>query len=85
MVWVHEPGRRVGFAYRREASAVLADRLKEFANRKDIAVLALPRGGVPVGYAVARALEASQTTDDEVRQLLSRANARATPGITRSA
>ena len=64
---------------------VLADRLKEFANRKDIAVLALPRGGVPVGYAVAGALEASQTTDEEVRQLLSRANARATPGITRSA
>jgi len=31
-------------------------RLQEFANRDDILVVALPRGGVPVGFAVARAL-----------------------------
>jgi predicted phosphoribosyltransferase len=37
---------------------VLADRLNEFADRDDVVVLALPRGGVPVGYEVARALGA---------------------------
>jgi predicted phosphoribosyltransferase len=58
MDWVHPPRRRVGFADRREAGAVLAEGLKQFANRDDIVVLALPRGGVPVGYEVARALGA---------------------------
>src|SRR5207253_11426913 len=29
-----------------------------YAGRKDLIVLALPRGGVPVGYEVARALDA---------------------------
>jgi predicted phosphoribosyltransferase len=37
---------------------VLADRLRQFADRDDVVVLALPRGGVPVGYEVARALGA---------------------------
>jgi predicted phosphoribosyltransferase len=32
--------------------------LREFANRNDVVVLALPRGGVPVGYEVAQALHA---------------------------
>ena len=36
---------------------VLAERLRQFAGR-DVVVLALPRGGVPVGYEVARALGA---------------------------
>ena len=58
MEWALPSPRRVGFADRREAGAVLADRLKQFANRDDIVVLALPRGGVPVGYEVARALGA---------------------------
>jgi predicted phosphoribosyltransferase len=46
------------FADRFEAGRVLASRLAEFANREDVVVLALPRGGVPVGFEVARALHA---------------------------
>ncbi|HET7697989.1 MAG TPA: phosphoribosyltransferase [Vicinamibacterales bacterium] len=53
----HGP-RRAGFADRRQAGAALAELLKQFAGRKDVDVLALPRGGVPVGYEVARALGA---------------------------
>lgn len=49
---------RPGFADRLEAGATLATRLARFAGRADVVVLALPRGGVPVGYAVARALGA---------------------------
>ncbi|MDX2029988.1 MAG: phosphoribosyltransferase [Blastocatellia bacterium] len=46
------------FQNRREAGRALARRLAEYANREDVIVLALPRGGVPVGYEVARALRA---------------------------
>jgi predicted phosphoribosyltransferase len=46
------------FADRREAGAALAARLEHYAHRTDVVVLALPRGGVPVGYEVARALAA---------------------------
>ena len=49
---------RAGFGDRREAGAALAGRLQHYANRDDVVVLALPRGGVPVGYEVARALGA---------------------------
>lgn len=35
---------------------LLARKLAGYANRQDVLVLALPRGGVPVAYAVARAL-----------------------------
>ena len=44
------------FSNRREAGAKLADKLRAYANRADVLVLALPRGGVPVAYEVARAL-----------------------------
>jgi len=44
------------FADRREAGIVLARRLGRLAGRDDVVVLALPRGGVPVGYEVARTL-----------------------------
>ena len=44
------------FQDRWEAGRVLADRLRRYADREDVIVLALPRGGVPVGYEVARAL-----------------------------
>jgi putative phosphoribosyl transferase len=46
------------FIDRREAGRVLATHLAKYAHRNDIVVLALPRGGVPVGYEVASALGA---------------------------
>lgn len=46
------------FIDRRDAGRVLARRLSAFARRSDVLVLALPRGGVPVGYEVAHALQA---------------------------
>src|SRR4030081_2895635 len=46
------------FRDRREAGRLLAEKLAAYANRPDVLVLALPRGGVPVGYEVARALSA---------------------------
>src|ERR1700716_4316092 len=46
------------FRDRREAGRLLAEKLKAYANRQDVIVLALPRGGVPVAYEVARALGA---------------------------
>jgi predicted phosphoribosyltransferase len=46
------------FRDRREAGRVLATRLQTYANRPDVLVLALPRGGVPVGFEVAQALKA---------------------------
>lgn len=44
------------FHDRRDAGRQLAERLVEYANRDDILILALPRGGVPVAYEVAQAL-----------------------------
>src|SRR5262245_44154155 len=44
------------FRNRYQAGKVLADELKEYAERPDVIVLALPRGGVPVAYEVASAL-----------------------------
>jgi predicted phosphoribosyltransferase len=41
-----------------DAGKQLALRLSEYANRDDVMVLALPRGGVPVAYEVAKALRA---------------------------
>lgn len=35
---------------------MLAERLSAYANRRDVIVLALPRGGVPVGFAIAERL-----------------------------
>src|ERR1700704_6941496 len=46
------------FVNRRRAGSVLADLLKHYAHRPDALVLALPRGGVPVGFEVAQALNA---------------------------
>ena len=41
---------------RTEAGRVLARHLAAYANRPDLLVLALPRGGVPVGFVIARDL-----------------------------
>jgi putative phosphoribosyl transferase len=46
------------FRDRREAGRLLAAKLTAYANRPDVIVLALPRGGVPVADEVARALGA---------------------------
>lgn len=46
------------YSNRRQAGAELAGHLSALAGRDDVVVLALPRGGVPVGYEVARALDA---------------------------
>ena len=46
------------FRDRRDGGRQLARQLQHYANRQDVLVLALPRGGVPVGYEVAKALGA---------------------------
>ena len=46
------------FRDRSDAGRALAAALRQYANRDDILVLALPRGGVPVAYEVARELGA---------------------------
>ena len=46
------------FKDRRDAGRKLAQELSAHAGRSDVIVLALPRGGVPVAYEVARALNA---------------------------
>jgi predicted phosphoribosyltransferase len=43
---------------RRAAGRLLAQHLLRYRGRAEVLVLALPRGGVPVGYEVAHALEA---------------------------
>ena len=49
---------RAHFRDRTEAGALLAQKLLAYANRGDVLVLALPRGGVPVACAVAQRLHA---------------------------
>ena len=46
------------FNDRRDAGRKLAQKLSAYANQSDVVVLALPRGGVPVAYEVALALNA---------------------------
>ncbi|MGE5610108.1 MAG: phosphoribosyltransferase [Bacillota bacterium] len=41
-----------------EAGRILGSYLREYADRPDVLVLALPRGGVPVGFEIARILHA---------------------------
>jgi len=46
------------FADRSDAGRRLADALDAYARRGDVIVLALPRGGVPIAYEIARRLRA---------------------------
>lgn len=46
------------FKNRHEAGQKLSEQLQHYADRTNVLVLALPRGGVPVGFEVAKALDA---------------------------
>src|ERR1700730_42978 len=46
------------FRDRAEGGKLLARELNNYADRKDVLILGLPRGGVPVGFEVAKALHA---------------------------
>lgn len=46
------------FVDRTEAGRMLGEALSDYAGRTDVLVLALPRGGVPVAYEIARELAA---------------------------
>jgi predicted phosphoribosyltransferase len=50
--------RATAFQDRFDAGTTLATLLADYAGRNDVVVLALPRGGVPVGFEVAKALQA---------------------------
>jgi predicted phosphoribosyltransferase len=50
---------RRSFRDRREAGRVLADELASYRDKGDLLVLGLARGGVPVGWEVAAALNAA--------------------------
>ncbi len=45
------------FADRYTAGKTLAKELKDYAQKKEVIVLALPRGGVPVAYEIAKSLD----------------------------
>lgn len=48
---------KMQFRDRDEAGALLASKLMAYTNKPDVIVLALPRGGVPVGAQVAKKLK----------------------------
>jgi putative phosphoribosyl transferase len=49
---------KLPFEDRAQAGRLLGEALAEYAKRSDVIVLALPRGGVPVGFEVARMIDA---------------------------
>jgi putative phosphoribosyl transferase len=55
---VHRSGTQAPFRDRAEGGRELSAALREYAGRSDVVVLALPRGGVPVAFEVARDLGA---------------------------
>ena len=64
------------FLDRRDADRFLAQRLMHHARRPDVLVLALPCGGVPVGYEVLWYEDFTQVEDSEVQALLAAARGR---------
>jgi predicted phosphoribosyltransferase len=58
-VSIADRGFLVRFHDRRHAGQVLAGKLRHYRAKPGVVVLALPRGGVPVGFEVALALDAS--------------------------
>src|SRR5512138_196530 len=51
-------GKMAPFKNRRDAGRILAQGLSTYGGRSEVIVFALPRGGVPVAYEVAMALNA---------------------------
>lgn len=43
---------------RQQAGTILAELLSDYANQENVLVLALPRGGVPVAFEIAKAIQA---------------------------
>jgi putative phosphoribosyl transferase len=54
------------FQDRIEAGQLLATKLSAYANKRDVVVVALPRGGVPVGFEVAKALKLGVPSYEEL-------------------
>lgn len=44
------------FTNRIESGILLAEKLKKFSNNWEVVIVAIPRGGVPVGYEIAKKL-----------------------------
>ncbi len=57
-MWWEEQRSVLPFRDRSEAGRLLADALSAYAERGDVVVLALPRGGIPVAWQIAKALGA---------------------------
>jgi putative phosphoribosyl transferase len=56
MLFGYETSFEIPFKDRADAGRRLSSRLSQFTRRDDVLVLALPRGGVPVGFEIAHAL-----------------------------
>ena len=54
----HRRGEAAMFHDRVDAGRQLAKELVHYANREDVLILGIPRGGVPVAFEVAQALRA---------------------------